>query len=138
MKRLALLLLATLTGCGDVLYVRAHSHNEDDDLERALDGASEIFGIPMEIGEEGPIIWESVRVQDPYPAGRYIYGGRCGRVIRSPPISVFLAHEIGHALGLDHVTEEPNLMTPSANGLDLTDEQLDAAERKARQLRRCP
>lgn len=66
-------------------------------------------------------------------------GDACeGRVWAISDVQV-VAHELGHALGLDHVSVEGNLLYPSRDkgGMDLTADQRRAIRHGARVMRKC-
>lgn len=44
------------------------------------------------------------------------------------------AHEIGHLLGLGHVSDRSQLMASGTNGIRLTDDEIDLARRRAMEL----
>lgn len=67
---------------------------------------------------------------DPHPdediCGVSLDDDGCSRLIRSARHEVVVAHEIGHALGLEHVDDQTNLMYQGAReNVSLTEDQLD-------------
>ena len=78
-----------------------------------------------------------------FPVGGHVLGVSSGtdcegRVWAVSDIQV-VAHELGHALSLDHTLVEGNLMFPSRDlgGMDLTDDQRRAIRHGARVMRQC-
>lgn len=71
--------------------------------------------------------------------GRSLLRTPCLRVVRSAPDSQVLAHELGHAFGLDHSKDPHNLMFPIAQGdnFELTDKQRRKIERNAEKFLIC-
>ncbi len=64
-------------------------------------------------------------------AGEASSGDFCAGALWSVKNSKVLAHEVGHALGLQHVDDPTNMMFPGANDGLLDDEQIDTARRFA-------
>ena len=49
-----------------------------------------------------------------------------------------VAHELGHALGLEHVDDADNLMYAHSSTFELRDDQLEKVDRVAGRLSSCP
>jgi hypothetical protein len=81
--------------------------------------AAELLGLPIEPGHVVVVTWsERAQAED----------DGCRREVESPREPIMLAHEVGHALGLDHVDDPANLMHRfvGRDTVELTDAQHDA------------
>ena len=132
-----LVLSSTLAcGCSERLGVRVHGER---DAEPLLLEASELLGIWLEAGD-GPIVLELVDVAPGEPVGRLLVERSCLRVIRATRSPIVIAHEVGHALGLQHVDDPLNVMAVYTDdeSVALTDEQRSTMEKTMRNLGGCP
>lgn len=94
--------------------------------------AAELLGLPIEPGPVLSVEWsETAQTTD---------RRGCRRAVESPREPVMLAHEVGHALGLEHDPDPANLMHAfvGRDTTELTDEQRDAIADEAERLARCP
>lgn len=104
---------------------------------RALDwttaeAAAEVLGIDI---EPGSVVWVH-RSNVAQTTDRH----GCRRTVEAPNEPIVLAHEIGHALGLDHVDDPANLMHPyvGRDTVELTHEQHEALSDELSSLQACP
>jgi hypothetical protein len=116
--------------------VRVHAERN---AEALLVQTSEILGVSLEEGD-GPIVLELVDVAPGEPAGRLLLERSCLRVIRARWSATVVAHEMGHAFGLDHVDDPYNVMAVYVDeeSVELTSSQRDTIETSAGQLATCP
>lgn len=124
-----------LAGCSGPVGVHVYDPEPSDASELVSD-ASALLGVPLELADGGPIRVEFIS-SDGTIGGRTYMRGRCLSILRAPRSPEMLAHEIGHALGLDHVDAAGNLMTRTAAGHDVEGWQIDAMQEAADRMSRC-
>lgn len=136
----ALLILAlSLSACAVSIPVRVASELPESATDVLLSDASEILGIPIATTtrSSGSITLDIHESPGLY-RGRNLIRHGCRRASWASPDAEVIAHEIAHALGLDHVNDTANLMAPSGTGTALTEAQGATMEREAGVLLRCP
>jgi hypothetical protein len=147
-RTIALVLAASLAGaCDDhVVPVRLSAAGSDgpvlDPSPRAMEalaGAEEILGLEFVIWDHayGSVTIDLVDVVEGESLGKALLHRRCARVLRANYNPVVIAHEVGHALGLEHTTEPGNLMFADPESTDVTEAQFDTMLRHAAQVRSC-
>lgn len=89
----------------------AQSARNLDTIPTAIEEASALLGRPIEVVDHryGAIMISAVAEGGDY-AGEATDRNGCDRTVWSEPRGVILAHELGHALGLDHDDDPANLM----------------------------
>ena len=123
--------------------------SDDTDYEGLVDEAFGLLGLPFELTSRtrGTIHLAVVHIDgEPHGGVTTLVGPRCWKSVTANASAVAIAHEVAHALGLDHVCEgedctaehQDNLMNGTlAGGTELTDAQLEDLERGRRRLTRC-
>ncbi|MEM6990112.1 MAG: reprolysin-like metallopeptidase [Myxococcota bacterium] len=148
-----LILAAALTGgCGEPVPVALTSLGAGmDDDEELVDEAFAILGLPWEPTKRTrgtvhlTLVGEAGLPLEDKQGKTVLRTFRCIKSVVATRHARAIAHELGHALGLDHSCEEPcpdeladNLMAGVFSlGSDLNDEQYDELERGRRRLTSC-
>lgn len=136
MKRtIATLALASVCGCGEGVGVEVYAER---DASPVLEEASSLLGVWLEQGG-GPIVLELVGQAPGEPAGRLLVHRPCLRVIRASYDPVVVAHELGHAFGLEHADDPSNVMTAYTDddSTRFTEAQQEKIDDSARRLSAC-
>lgn len=127
MNRAIVLLLAC--SCAEPLPLRVRTLSNADPVEvlpEVVTDACEILGVACEATdhEYGAITIDLIPIDSGRVRGRS-QSDHCRRLIWVDPTPLRIAHELGHAMELEHVDDESNLMHLNAEDSELTDAQLD-------------
>lgn len=149
MRAWLLALFTAAAGCGEALplYVvdgaEAEAGHVDAQTRAMLEDAGALLGVPIELvsDKRGAVVIEVVDVQSKENEGRMLLRQRCRRIVRAERGAVTIAHELGHALYLDHIEDDPeNIMSPTVDrdeSIWLEDWQLDTVQDEVADLRAC-
>lgn len=140
MKRALIALLSlSLSACaGAAIPVKLATDLPRADVYALLEEASDILQMPIEVQNTSyGAITLDVHDASGRIRGRAFGDTGCKRTAWAEPDPSVIAHEIAHTLGLDHVDDDSNLMSPTAAGTELTDAQLDWISWKAWNLGNC-
>jgi hypothetical protein len=130
MTRALVVLLAC--SCAEPLPLRVRTLSSSKPvkvLPEVVTDACEILGVACEPSRRayGSVTIDLIPIDDGRVRGRE-QSDLCRRLIWVDPTPLRVAHELGHALELDHVDDRSNLMHINAKDTELDDEQLNRIE----------
>jgi hypothetical protein len=128
----ACLAIAAAAACGHTTVTTIGDADAVAAASEALDIWAE-HGVHLEHGDDGPI-W--IVVGEVGRPGELVDRGACTRWIVASRSPMIIAHEIGHALGLQHA--DAGLMAEAGPvSVELDDEQVESAAAAADRLAAC-
>lgn len=135
MRRSASLFALTLLACEpeqqtDVVLLRYLAKLPHHD-PRVIEGAEDYLGMQLVVSDKNPIDKSVVVIKineshDGFGGATEFAHSPCDPIVWVVENDFIFAHEMGHALGLQHVDDDDNLMSPDHAGAGwLTEDQMD-------------
>lgn len=149
MRPWLLALFTAAAGCGEALPLHVVDGAAptggmvDAETVALLEEGAGLLGLTIELVDDkrGAVVIELVDVKSEENEGRQYLRQRCRRIVRAERGPVTIAHELGHALYLDHIDDDPeNIMSPTIDretSVWLEDWQLDTVREEVVDLRAC-
>lgn len=146
MRLFLLTILLLLSGCDNsgrvrVFFLTQESSGPSTELPDWLHDACDLLQITCEATDEmkGALVVEHIETESKYK-GRAFQVHRCMGIARTTSDVYTAAHEMGHLLGLVHVSDRRNFMYEHVNNWaspTITDGQLDRVRDRADELDHC-
>ena len=148
-KKFLLLLLFFLAACQGIVPIHLTNGSSQEDRELVRDGVEllglEVEFVSFEYGAANLELRDDCELSPDYDFEAFDCGTaeevpyhRCHDLtawaIRDP---IIIGHEVGHLLGLDHVSDPKNLMFGVTMESNLTSKQMDDAHERAVLLNAC-